>query len=276
MLAMEESMLILTTVQEEECRGGEQCLPDDPRCSRVPRVPATPCLVIPAVLLSPPLPAAAPPLPLSLSAVTLKGAKLTIQHEQNKTTGDKSIIQPTQIICQGTTIHQHHGQDGDLHPPPRYIHHSGPSGVMASLTSAGNAVEKTKLPLEMSGRKQTDQGSLSPSDCRKAYRAERKAVTLYHLLGRYRFQRNSSEEICQPSDGISGRDQKEMANLEYQIPPASLSPMLCEFHELPFLLPSAKMICQHGDIVTRETLPTGRDFVTKEDVDDKEGDEEEE
>lgn len=37
----------------------------------------------------------------------------------------------------------------------------------------------------MSGRKQTDQGSLSPSDCRKAYRAERKAVTLYHLLGKY-------------------------------------------------------------------------------------------
>lgn len=29
----------------------------------------------------------------------------------------------------------------------------------------------------------------------------------------------SSEEICQPSDGISGRDQEEMARLEYQVPP---------------------------------------------------------
>lgn len=29
----------------------------------------------------------------------------------------------------------------------------------------------------------------------------------------------SSEEICQPSDGISGRDQKEMAKLEYQVAP---------------------------------------------------------
>lgn len=31
----------------------------------------------------------------------------------------------------------------------------------------------------------------------------------------------SSEEICQPSDGISGRDQKEMARLEYQVAPRS-------------------------------------------------------
>ena len=31
----------------------------------------------------------------------------------------------------------------------------------------------------------------------------------------------SSEEICQPSDGISGRDQKEMARLEYQVAPQS-------------------------------------------------------
>lgn len=32
----------------------------------------------------------------------------------------------------------------------------------------------------------------------------------------------SSEEICQLSDGISGRDQKEMAKLEYQVAPWSV------------------------------------------------------
>lgn len=31
----------------------------------------------------------------------------------------------------------------------------------------------------------------------------------------------SSEEICQPSDGISSRDQEEMARVEYQVAPRS-------------------------------------------------------
>ncbi|RMC07851.1 hypothetical protein DUI87_15320 [Hirundo rustica rustica] len=117
-------------------------------------------------------------------------------------------------------------------------------GLFSQTTSnkmRGNCMKlhQGRFRIEISGGKQTDQGALLPSDCREACMAERKAVTLYYLHVRFAspFQssletRNnlpdtharqvsiskklSSEEICQPSDGISGRDQKEMAKLEYQ------------------------------------------------------------